>query len=68
VTWRYDDLDDWWDTQLDISTSLADLVRKLTPAQRDDLRDAIDARLAPYVQPDGTLALPGRCNVAAASA
>jgi SAM-dependent methyltransferase len=68
VIWRYDDLDAWWDTQLDISTSLAGLVVGLTPAQRDDLRDAIDARLEQYVQPDGTVALPGRTHVAAASA
>ncbi|MEA2186048.1 MAG: hypothetical protein QOK16_1059 [Solirubrobacteraceae bacterium] len=68
VVWRYDDLDAWWDTELDISTSLTDAVGALTPAQRDDLRDAVDARLAQYVQADGTFALPGRTHVAAASA
>lgn len=68
ILWHYDDLDAWWDTQLDISTSLAGLIRRLTPAQRDDLRDAIDARLAQYVQSDGTAALPGRTHVATASA
>jgi ubiquinone/menaquinone biosynthesis C-methylase UbiE len=65
---RHADLDEWWDVQLDISTSLADEVRALSPAQRDDLRDAIDARLAPYVAADGSVALPGRTHVAAASA
>jgi SAM-dependent methyltransferase len=68
VVFRHDDLDAWWDVQLDISPSLADAVRELTPAQRDDLRDAIDERFAPYVAPDGTVALPGRTHVAAASA
>ena len=68
VLWRYDDLDDWWDTQLDLSMSLTDHVRALTPAQRDDLRDAIDARLAQYVEEDGSVALPGVTHVAAASA
>ncbi|HEV2786684.1 MAG TPA: methyltransferase domain-containing protein, partial [Solirubrobacteraceae bacterium] len=68
LTWRFASLDDWWDTQLDISTSLARTVADLTPAQRDDLRDAIDARLAQYVAGDGTVALPGRTHVAAASA
>jgi SAM-dependent methyltransferase len=68
VVFRYPDLDEWWDTQLDISTSLADNVRALSPGQRDDLRDAIDARLAPYVAADGSVALPGRTHVAAASA
>jgi ubiquinone/menaquinone biosynthesis C-methylase UbiE len=65
---HYDDLDSWWDIALDISTYLAELVGALTPAQRDDLRDTIDARLAPYVAADGSVALPGRTHVAAASA
>jgi SAM-dependent methyltransferase len=65
---RYDDLDSWWDVALDVSTSLAGLVGALTPAQRDDVRDAIDARLAPYVAEDGSVTLPGRTHVAAASA
>jgi ubiquinone/menaquinone biosynthesis C-methylase UbiE len=68
LVWHYDDLDTWWDVQLDNSTSLATGVGLLTPAQRDDLRDAIDARLARYVAPDGSAALPGRTHVAAASA
>ena len=68
LLWHYDDLDAWWDVQLDISTGLATGVRALTPAQRDDLRDAIDARLAQYVLADGSVALPGRTHVAAASA
>jgi SAM-dependent methyltransferase len=49
LVFRYPDLDTWWDTVLDISTTLGDAVTALTPAQRDDLRDAIDARLAKYV-------------------
>jgi SAM-dependent methyltransferase len=68
VVSRYADLDEWWDVQLDISLTLADPVRALTPARRDDLRDAIDARFADYVASDGTVALPGRTHVAAASA
>jgi SAM-dependent methyltransferase len=68
ISWRFDDLDAWWDTQLDISSGLAKGVGALTPAQRDDLRDAIDARLAQYVAADGSVELPGRTHVAAASA
>jgi SAM-dependent methyltransferase len=68
IAWRFEDLDEWWDTQLDISTSLARGVGGLTPAQRDDLRDAIDARLSGYVSADGSVVLPGRTHVAAASA
>jgi len=68
LVWHYEDLDAWWDTQLDISTSLGRGVGALTPAQRDDLRDVIDAALAQYVAADGTVAMPGRTHVAAASA
>ena len=68
LVWRHEDLDAWWDVQLDISTTLGDVIRALTPSQRDELRDAIDARLEQYVQPDGTAVIPGRTHVAAASA
>jgi SAM-dependent methyltransferase len=68
LVWRYEDLDAWWDVQLDISPTVSRGVAALTPAQRDDLRDAIDARLAPYVAVDGSVAIPGRTHVAAASA
>jgi ubiquinone/menaquinone biosynthesis C-methylase UbiE len=68
LVWRYEDLDTWWDVQLDIMPSLPKGVGALTPAQRDDLRDAIDARLARYVAADGSVAVPGRTHVAVASA
>ncbi|MGH2898925.1 MAG: class I SAM-dependent methyltransferase [Solirubrobacteraceae bacterium] len=68
IALRFGSLDEWWDTQLDISTSLAGSVGALTPAQRDDLRDAIDARLAEHVAADGSVALPGLTHVAAADA
>lgn len=68
IVFDYDDLDAWWDVQLDLSTGLAAAVGELTPARRDDLREAIDARLAQYVKPDGSVQLPGRTHVAAASA
>jgi SAM-dependent methyltransferase len=68
LTFRFPSLDDWWDAQLDLSVRLRDAVARLTPAQRDDLRDAIDAALAEFVAPDGSVALPARTHVAAASA
>ncbi len=67
-TFRYPSLDDWWDAQLELSPGLREGVTKITPAQRDDLRDAVDARLAEHVAEDGTVALPARTHVAAASA
>jgi SAM-dependent methyltransferase len=68
IVYRYASLDDWWDTSLEISAILARAVGALTPAQRDDLRDAVDARLAQYVAEDGSVALPGLTHVAAAGA
>jgi ubiquinone/menaquinone biosynthesis C-methylase UbiE len=68
IVFRYPDLDEWWDVSLDLSAALSELVGELTPAQRDDLRDAIDPRLATYVDADGSVALPGRTHVATASA
>ncbi len=68
IVFAYDDLDDWWDTQLDLSIAMRRQVGDLTPAQRDDLRDAIDARLTEYVAGDASVALPGRTHVAAATA
>jgi len=68
LSFRYADLDTWWDTQLDISSTLVEAVAAITPSQRDDLRDAVDASLAGYVAADGSVALPGRTHVAAASA
>jgi SAM-dependent methyltransferase len=68
IVYDYPGLDDWWDTMLDISAVLARAVGALTPARRDDLRDAVDARLAQYVAADGSVALPGLTHVAAAGA
>jgi SAM-dependent methyltransferase len=68
IVYAYPSLDDWWDTMLDISGVLAKAVGALTPARRDDLRDAVDARLAQYVAADGSVTLPGLTHVAAAGA
>jgi len=67
-TFAFPDLDAWWDVQLDLSPRLRDSVAALSPEQRDELRDAIDARLAAHVAPDGSVALPARTHVAAADA
>jgi SAM-dependent methyltransferase len=67
-TFRYPDLDEWWDAQIELSPGLREALVELTPAQRDELRDAVDARLAEHVAEDGSVALPARTHVAAASA
>jgi hypothetical protein len=40
----------------------------LSPAEHYALRDAVDAAYAPYVRDDGSLEIPARALVAAASA
>ncbi len=67
-TYAFEDLDAWWDAQLELSSGLRDTVARLTPAERDDLREATDARLAAFVAADGGVAIPARTHVAAADA
>ena len=62
------DPDTWWQQQLDCSLSLKQLTARLSPADHYRLRDAVDAELAAYAQADGSLRLPARTLVAAASA
>jgi len=60
--------DAWWAQQLDCSLALKGLVAKLSPAEHYRLRDAVDADLEQYAQADGTLRIPARTLVAAATA
>jgi SAM-dependent methyltransferase len=54
--------------QLEMSTRLRDQLAPLSPAEHTALRDAIDERLRPWTRDDGSLRLPARSWVAAASA
>jgi SAM-dependent methyltransferase len=67
-TFAYDDLDAYFEHQLDLSTRLGEEVRTLSPAEHTHFRDAVDARLQEYVRADGSVELPARTWVAAASA
>ncbi len=62
------DTETWWQQQVDCSITLRDLTARLSPAEHYRLRDAVDAELEPYTQPDGSLRVPARTLVAAASA
>lgn len=62
------DADAWWAQQLDCSLALKDLVAGLSPADHYRLRDAVDADLERFAQPDGTLRIPARTLVGAATA
>jgi SAM-dependent methyltransferase len=61
-------LDTWWDYVMQTSPSVAQLVHGLAPAEHYKLRDAVDAGYADYVREDGSLLVPARVLVAAATA
>lgn len=60
LTFAAPTLDAWWETQRAMSSSMRPLIDALSPADHYRLRDATEARWAPYVAADGTVALPGR--------
>jgi len=62
------DKDAWWEQQLHCSPSLRSVTAKLAPADHYALRDAVDAELEAFAQPDGSLRIPARALVAAAGA
>jgi SAM-dependent methyltransferase len=61
-------LDDWWENLQDTSAATRSAVSGLAPAEHYRLRDAFDAGYQEYVREDGTLSIPARALVAAASA
>jgi ubiquinone/menaquinone biosynthesis C-methylase UbiE len=62
------DLDQWWEHIVKTSSGTAAAVRALPPAAHYALRDAVDAGYAEYVREDGSVLLPARALVAAATA
>jgi SAM-dependent methyltransferase len=61
-------LDDWWEHSMRRSGRFLRAVTALDPAEHYRLRDAVDAAYAPYVRDDGSVEIPARALVAAASA
>jgi SAM-dependent methyltransferase len=61
-------LDAWWEHYVATSPRTSAALRTLEPGEHYRFRDAVDAGYAPYVQPDGSIRLPARSLVAAASA
>ncbi|HMJ37393.1 MAG TPA: methyltransferase domain-containing protein [Baekduia sp.] len=60
LTFMAPSVDAWWNTQRQMSSSMRPLLDALSPADHYRLRDAVEARWAPYVTPDGSVAIPGR--------
>jgi SAM-dependent methyltransferase len=68
LVFRYASTDEHFERHRALSTRLEEQLAPLSPAEHTRLRDAIDARLAPFAGPDGALAVPARTWVAAATA
>jgi ubiquinone/menaquinone biosynthesis C-methylase UbiE len=68
VVRRHPDFEDFWETTLDISRSLHDLVLQRPAEEIAQIRAAVAARLADYTASDGAVEVPGRSLVAVASA
>jgi SAM-dependent methyltransferase len=60
LTFRTPTLDALWETQRALSAMMRTLLEGLSPADHYKLRDAAEARWAPYTAADGSVALPGR--------
>jgi SAM-dependent methyltransferase len=65
---RHASLEAFWETMLDISREFHDVVLGCPAAEIEQIRAALAAHMQPYTAPDGSLAIPGRSLVAAASA
>jgi SAM-dependent methyltransferase len=61
-------LDEWWEHAIRTSGRFSRVVAGLSPADHYALRDAVDAAYEPYVRDDGSLEIPARALMAAASA
>jgi len=66
--YRHPSFEDWWETHVDLSAVSAQAVVGLSEDEDGALRDELRGRLASYTRSDGSLVLPARAVVAAASA
>lgn len=66
ISWRVAALSDWWAATQDTSRALALILERATEEEADAVRVGAERRLERYVQPDGSLVVPGRARVARA--
>jgi SAM-dependent methyltransferase len=66
LTWRASGLSEWWAVARDTSRALALILDRASEEQANAVRAGGERRLERYVQPDGSLAVPGRTHVALA--
>jgi SAM-dependent methyltransferase len=65
---HYDDVDDWWVAQTQLSTRTGDADRQLDFATRSDVLADLERAAEPFLQPDDSLVIPARTWVATATA
>ena len=65
---RHSSFQEMWDATLDLSRSFHDAVLSQPPAELEQIKRSLGERFAPYTAADGTLEIPGRTLLAAASA
>lgn len=65
---RYDDVDDWWVAQTQMSTRTGDADKQLDFATRSDVLAELEEAAQPFTQPDDSLIIPARTWVASATA
>jgi SAM-dependent methyltransferase len=68
VEQRHACFEDCWEMTLDISHTFHNAVLGRAEDEIAEIRAGLAARLEPFTEPDGTLAIPGRTLVASASA
>jgi len=59
---------EWWDVHRQLNRALADVTAALGEAEQDELYASLAAQLEPFAAADGTLSIPARALVAAATA
>ncbi|MBE2315038.1 methyltransferase domain-containing protein [Solirubrobacter sp. CPCC 204708] len=65
---RYEDVDDWWVAQTQMSTRTGDADAQLDFATRSDVLAELEEAAQPFTQPDDRLEIPARTWIATATA
>ncbi len=68
VVQRHPSFDSYWEMTLDVAHVFHDIVLSRPAAEIADIRAGLAARVAPFSERDGSIALPGRSLVASAVA
>lgn len=68
VEWHASSRDEWWETVLDMSPTAGALAAELGQARFDELRILSEQAIDRFVQPDGSVHMPGVAHVLLATA